>query len=244
MKNENKDNSFSSLSAQLEENNKKISTLLSENEDILRRMGYKPPATNMTLNKKSRIIFPSGYIRTKSYFAKKYRLYEFFSNTELASNMAYALQLSDLYNFILNRFNIWGPLETMVYKAAIINYVCIIESFIGQVFDDMHKYCGKCDKHNHCEFFMPKVNNFAQKLDAIEKSGILSLTSMHYAQIREAYHLRNHMHIYTAARQNEHTQKAFNTKLHNDIIKIMQIVVVSLYNDMLPATKTCYKDTL
>jgi hypothetical protein len=67
---------------------------------------------------------------------------------------------------------------------------------------------------------------------------------MHYAQIREAYHLRNHMHIYTAARQNEHTQKAFNTKLHNNIIKIMQIVVVSLYNDMLPATKTCYKDTL
>ncbi len=232
--------SIDEIKAQIISNNAKISELLTENETLCRQMGLEPPATNYAPSVKKRIHFPSKYIRTKEFYVRKYKLQYFFSNNEVVSNVAYSLQMSDLYNYILNRFYVFGSLETMIYKAAIINYVCIIESLIGQVYDDMHAYCGSCPDHNHCEFFMPKVKAFAQKLDAIESKGILNLSSEQFQQIREAYHLRNHMHIYSAAKKNEYKTKSFDRKLHNSIIVVMKDITETLFWDMLPATKECY----
>ena len=233
--------SIEQIEAQIIDNNNKITELLKENEALCKQMGYAPPASNFAPTPRNRIHFPTKYVRTKNYYENKYRLSEFFSNKKVVNNVAYSFQMSDLYNFILNRFYVFGPLEAMIYKTAIINYVCIIESLIGQVFDDMHKFCGQCNKHNSCEFFMPKSNNFSVKLKAIEKTGILNLSSEQFSQIREYYQLRNHIHIYTTANKNAFNTKSFDRKHHNTIIKIMQAVTVSLYNDMLPATKTCYK---
>lgn len=234
-------NSPEQLKARIISNNAKISELLTENETLCRLMGLDPPATNFAPSVKKRIHFPSKYIRTKKFYISKYKLHHFFSNKEVVSNVAYSLQMSDLYNYILNRFYVFGSLETMIYKAAIINYVCIIESLIGQVFDDMHAYCGSCPDHDRCEFFMPKKKNFVQKLDAIESKGILNLSPEQFKQIREAYHLRNHMHIYSAAKENEYKTKSFDRKLHNSIIVVMKDLTETLFYDMLPATKACYR---
>lgn len=226
---------------QIINNNKKISELLTENESLLKQLGFEPPATNYAPSVKRRIHFPSKYIRTKEYYVKKYRLNLFFSNQVIVSNITYSFQMSDLYNFILNRFYVFGSLETMIYKAAIINYVCIIESLISQVFEDMHAYCGACPDHDHCEFFMPKAKTFSEKLKAIESIGMLNLSSAQFQQIREAYRLRNHMHIYSAAKENEYTSKSFDRKLHNSIVNVMKDLTVTLFDDMLPATKQCYR---
>ena len=240
-------NATPSITKQVEEqiinNNKKISELLTENETLLKQLGFEPPATNYAPSVKKRIHFPSRYIRTKEYYVKKYKLNLFFSNQMIASNVAYSLQMSDLYNFILNRFYVFGSLETMIYKAAIINYVCIIESLISQVFEDIHAYCGACPDHDRCEFFMPKdkTKTFSQKLKAIESKGMLNLSPSQFQQICEAYQLRNHMHIYSAAKENEHTSKSFDRKLHNSIVNVMKDLTVTLFDDMLPAAKQCYK---
>ena len=58
------------------ENNKKITELLKENENILRESGYNPPLNNYVLERNDKIGFPSGYIRTVATFNEKYHLSE------------------------------------------------------------------------------------------------------------------------------------------------------------------------
>ena len=234
---------LSEIEAKIISNNAKISELLAENENLLRQAGFDPPAINFAPKTKERIHLPTGYIRRKKYYVEKYKLNEFFHNNKVVvSNVAYSLQMSDLYNFLMCRFYVFGSLETMIYKAAIINFVCIIESLIGQVFDDMHSYCLTCSEQHHCKYYLSKTKTFSEKIIAIEKRNLLRLTHEQYKLVREAYHLRNHMHIYSVANvENEAASKTFNLNLHNNIVRITQQITATLYNDMFPATKNCYK---
>lgn len=43
-------------------NNRKITELLNENENILRESGYNPPMANYALERSEKIGFPPGYI--------------------------------------------------------------------------------------------------------------------------------------------------------------------------------------
>ncbi|WP_022765273.1 hypothetical protein [Butyrivibrio sp. XPD2006] len=230
------------IEQKIKKNNAQITRLLAENEELLRSAGFDPPAKNYALHNNARIKFPSNYIRTKDYFVKKYKLRYFFKDPVTVSNVAYSLQMSDLYNFIVNRFKIFGSINTMVYKAATVNCVSIIESLMGQTLDDMHAYCAKCKHHNECEYFFAKKQQFSDKLDKIMKYDMLRLNDKEYQRIRDAYRLRNHMHIYTAAKENELTSKTFDRDLYNGMISIMQQVTINLYRYMLPAAKRCYKE--
>lgn len=241
MDNKSRHNDRYYIEQRIKENNVQISKLLNENEELLRMAGFDPPAKNFALHNSARIKFPSNYIRTKDHFLKKYKLRFFFKDPVIRSNVVYSLQMSDMYNYIVNRFKIFGSINTMVYKAATINCVCIIESLIGQVLDDMHEYCKKCPYHDECEYYFPKKQQFTDKLDRIKEHNMLRLDEEGYQRIREAYRLRNHMHIYTAAKENELTSKTFDRDLYNGIISIMQQVTINLYYYMLPASKKCYK---
>ena len=107
------------------ENNKKITELLKENEMILRRSGYNPPLTNYTLEQSEKIGVPSGYIRTVAAFNKKYHLQEICIKRTIRHNITYALETSDLLNFIINRINIWGSVEAIFFKLSIVNFVSV-----------------------------------------------------------------------------------------------------------------------
>ena len=241
MNNSSEHNEKNYIEQKIKENNAQITRLLAENEELLRGAGFDPPAKNYALHNNARIKFPSNYIRTKDYFVKKYKLRYFFKDPVTMSNVAYSLQMSDLYNYIVNRFKIFGSINTMVYKAATINCVCIIESLIGQALDDMHAHCKKCPNHDECMYYFAKKQQFSDKLDKIRKYDMLRLDDEGDQRIRDAYRLRNHMHIYTAAKENELTNKTFDRDLYNGIIDIMQQVTFNLYYYMLPASKKCYK---
>ena len=71
-----------------------------------------------------------GYIRRSGEFWRLYHLNEIVSNRNTKNNISYALQLSDYYNFVLNRFYIWGSIETMFYKNAFVNIISIVEALI------------------------------------------------------------------------------------------------------------------
>lgn len=66
------------IEKQIAENNQKISALLAENENLLRRAGLNPPAANAALPPEKKIQFPSGYIRTVGHFKSRYHLSEIF----------------------------------------------------------------------------------------------------------------------------------------------------------------------
>ena len=114
------------IEKQIAENNQKISALLAENENLLRCAGLNPPAANAALPPEKKIQFPSGYIRTVGHFKFRYHLSEIFPTKATRHNVTYALEVSDLMNYIVNRINIWGPVEVIFYKLAIVNIVSIM----------------------------------------------------------------------------------------------------------------------
>lgn len=99
------------IQKKIADNNRKISELLRENENLLRKAGYHPPMTNCALPQNEKIKFPAGYIRTVTVFNTKYHLQEIFPDKYSRHNVTYALEVSDFMNFVFNRVNIWGPVE-------------------------------------------------------------------------------------------------------------------------------------
>ena len=84
-------------------NIEKMSSLLSRNEELIRDAGYNPPVDNFFIEKEKRIKMPQGYIRTSREFWGQYHLNDIVDNRNTKNNISYALQLSDYYNFLLNR---------------------------------------------------------------------------------------------------------------------------------------------
>lgn len=71
-------------------------------------------------------------------------------------NISYCLQLSDFYNFIVNRFYLWGSVRIMLYKHDFINLVSIIESLVLEAANNISTYCLTCNKINKCKNHISK----------------------------------------------------------------------------------------
>lgn len=78
------------------------------------------------------IRFPRGILRTADYFRRE--LY-FIDNPTFQSNLAYHLMLSDLYRWLLNRFDVKLTAQEMLIKEGI----CLF----GNICGDISQYYGK-----------------------------------------------------------------------------------------------------
>ena len=132
-------------------NNKQISELLQENEALLKQAGYDPPAKNVTLPQDQLIQFPNGYIRTTCAFSERYHLKSIFPLLYSRQNITYALEVSDLMSYVVNRINIWGPVQTVFYKLATINLVSIIEAIILEAANNICSHASQCGKTEKCD---------------------------------------------------------------------------------------------
>lgn len=136
---------------QIIENNKSISELLSSNENIIIKEGYKPPVSNYSVDRDDRIKIPAGYIRTAQQFVTAYHLTELVLDNSTRKNIAYALQLSDYYNYLVNRFYVWGSVETMFYKQMFVNIISVIEALITESTNRLNIYCKNCKRIDKCK---------------------------------------------------------------------------------------------
>lgn len=179
------------------DNIEKISKLLLENEEILKEAGYCPPVNNFAVEKDKRIRFPAGYIRTSNEFETRYHLSQLVSSKNVRKNISYALQLSDYYNFLINRFYIWGSIETMLIKQAFINLISIIEALILECANKLNKYCQSCHKIGICSNNLNKYDraNMKNAVDRLVEIGILDLSNDQKDRLVELYDLRNKIHI-------------------------------------------------
>ena len=205
------------------ENNKKISELLNENEQILIIEGYNPPINNISVKMEERIKFPPGYIRTADEFIQSYCLNDLVKDKHIRKNIAYALQLSDYYNFILNRFNVWGSIEVMLYKQAFINIISIMEALILESVSRINDNCKQCKKIDKCENNINKFDRGNMKY-AVEKLygiGILKISENEKKRMIELYDLRNKIHI-RLNEINEFMDDKFNNDLYNEGIKLLK----------------------
>lgn len=226
-------------------NNESISSRLAENENILRKAGYEPPCLNFTVEKGQRIHIPAGYIRTSNEFRNKYHLGDLIESRITRKNISYALQLSDLYNFLVNRFYMWGSIETMLYKQAFVNIVSIIEALILESSNRINHFCKKCQKIGKCKNNICKKDRENMKCAAekLFELGILDINVVEKNRLIELYDLRNKIHI-RLNDQNEFLDCKYNMTLYNEVIELLQKVDDCLWKNAVPLYKKCigYKD--
>lgn len=222
------------------ENNKLISSLLKENEELIKDSGYNPPVNNYAADKNARVNIPSGYIRTSGDFWCRYHLSEIVQDRNVRNNISYALQLSDYYNYLLNRFNIWGSIEIMLYKQAFINEVSIIEALILESATRINKFCQKCNnigicKNNICRDDRENMKKASKKLYEL---GVLDLSKEEFSQLQDSYDYRNKIHI-RLNEQNEFLDQKYNLKLYNATIMLMQRIDECLWKNAVPLYSSC-----
>ena len=219
----------------LAENNQQISELLRENEILLRQAGYDPPVQNITLPQDEQIQFPPGYIRTVPKFNKKYHLRYIFPYRHSRHNVIYALEVSDLMNYVFNRINIWGPVKTVFYKLAIVNLVSVIEAIILEAANNICKNASHCGKTKTCPKHFSKKEREYAKLALIKLADInvLDYNEAQIARVQEIIDLRNRIHI-RLTKGSELQLDDFNLELYNEVIKLLQDVDEQIYRKGVP----------
>lgn len=211
------------------ENNKKVSELLAANEKILLASGYDVPKENFAFDPESeqglRIQVPTGYIRTKSHYMSEYALFKICNgDNSSASNIAYSLEVSDFYNYIFNRFGIYGAILSMVYKQATINIVSIIEIIIKSYMQTLQQKCKNCPVNNMCKGRITKnsvISIFKKQLDEYKNKKIFDWPDEKYQAIKDFYDYRNHIHI-SKATENEYKNHLHSRDRYNQAISMMK----------------------
>ena len=224
----------------LKNNNAKISELLIENEKILKSEGYNPPCFNYSVEKNERIQMPAGYIRKSGEFWEKYHLAELVESRNTSNNISYALQLSDYYNYIVNRFNVWGSIEIMLYKQAFVNIVSIIEALILESANRINQYCKRCPDIGRCKNNICKKDRENMKSAVLKLSdmGVLDLSEDEKNRLIELYDYRNKIHI-RLNEQNEFLDNKYNRNLYNEVIRLLQKVDEQLCKNAVPLYNDC-----
>lgn len=221
-------------------NNESISKLFEENEKILREEGYNPPIDNFIVKSEKRVNVPAGYIRKKEEFCNEYHLVDIVDKINTRNNISYALQLSDYYNFIFNRFNVWGSIEIMLYKQAFINVVSIIEALILECSTRINMHCQKCQNISKCKNNISKSEreNMKRAAEKLYNLGVLGISDSEIKRLIELYDYRNKIHI-RLNEENEFLDKKFDTKLYNETIELMKKIDTSLWKNAVPLYNKC-----
>lgn len=156
------------------------------------------------------------------------------------NNISYSLQLSDFYNYLLNRVHIWGSVQTMLYKNDIINIVSIIEALILEATCNVRKYCVNCRNINKCRNHISKTekDNMKAALKKLCNIGILNFSTNKVDEIYELVNLRNRVHI-RLADNNEFLDSRFNLELHNNAILLLQEIAEELNTKVVPYYSKC-----
>ena len=221
--------------AKLIDNNRKISELLNENENILREAGYDPPTNNYALERRDKISFPSGYIRKVPVFITSYHLREIFPQRETRHNVTYALEVSDLINYVFNRINIWGAVETVFYKLAIVNLISVMEAIVLECANNICCRPSSCGQTTNCSvhFSKDERNRASKTLSKLVQLGILDYDDKKLARVEEIIDLRNRIHIRLTS-GNEMKLSDFNHALYNEVISLLQEIDEQIYKNGVP----------
>ena len=223
------------IQEKIKNNNKKISELLRENEKLLRQEGYNPPTNNFALAPEDRISFPSGYIRTVVQFNEKYHLKDIFPRRYSRHNVTYALEVSDLINYVFNRIHIWGAVEIVFYKLAIVNLVSVMEAIVLEAASNICSNAKVCKKTKTCPKHFNK-NERANARLALEKLVLLDVLDFDQeklVRVQDIIDLRNRIHIRLAP-GNEMQLEDFNLQLYNEVISVLQDIDEQIYKKGVP----------
>ena len=223
-------------------NNAEISRLLAENETILREEGFNPPEKNYVIpNKNKRINFPNKYVRTKRYFVSKYSMNEIILNNEVVSNIAYTLQMSDMNNYIMNRFNTFASIDAMIHKQSYLTIITVIEALVQGSINNVRKGCQECNEQS-CKYRISKrekehVYSALKKWSEME---LIQLTDNELKRVDELFELRNKIHL-VSSNSNEMMNGTFGLAKYNVAIMMLKRIDEELIGHIVPLYGKCMK---
>ena len=175
------------------------SKAINELEEVIREQ-HNTPHENIDRTVYNKIQVPHDYIRTRWYFVREYKLDYLLESKAHRDNIAYALMQSDMYNYIVNRFQIWGIIEKLFLKTALINIVAIQEALIICSLKTLHSHCiigGSVCKYNS------KCSGYVKSVKSLHYTSCISLFESKIGfgnddrmnEIIELKDIRNNVHI-------------------------------------------------
>jgi hypothetical protein len=187
---------------------------------------YNTPSENIPSEQFVKIKFPSGYIRTRYYFAHRYNLNLIISNQRQRDSIAYSLMLSDLHNYFINRVQVWGIIKKLLLKGAIINLVSIIEAMLICSLGDLHVHCRVsqgviCKSQSKCSFYIKSSKNIkiAVAVEILERVLLLGDTSI-LQDIIDLNSIRNNVHL-SILQRHEFINDDYSLLNYNKAIRVL-----------------------
>jgi hypothetical protein len=202
------------------------------------RLEYDTPSENIDVKKIKLIGIPENYIRTASYYKKEYNLYKLISTKNERDNIAYSLQLSDLFNYFLNRFNIFLSVGALFRKQAIINIVSIQEGILKCSYNDLRNFCvdengTTCSLNSNCDFYLKSLKRIRHNglLDNY-KNIIQFYDVIIFEKLKEQKGIRDKIHIHEIQENELEFSDDYARKKYNESIKTLQYLKKNLLSDI------------
>ncbi|MBN2107950.1 MAG: hypothetical protein JW832_11040 [Deltaproteobacteria bacterium] len=142
-------------------------------------------------NSNINIPIPPGVIRTVDELLNEY---SFISDNKLRKNICYAVESLDFYKWLINRFNIYGPVSSYLFKTGIILVDMIVEAITR-------------------DFLKQKTINPSNKHSKnISKLSPMGVSEKMCVSIKILHSRRNniHLHLVTDLEANKYTLRDWN----------------------------------
>jgi len=223
---------------------KKLQSLIDLSTNALRdiekeiRLEYDTPTENIDVKKLKLIGIPENYIRTASYYKKEYNLYKLISTKNERDNIAYSLQLSDLFNYFLNRFNIFLSVGALFRKQAIINIVSIQEGILKCSYNDLRNFCvdengNTCSLNSNCDFYLKSLKNIRHNGLLDNYKNIIHFYDVTiFEKLKEQKGIRDKIHIHEIQENELEFNDDYTRKKYNESIKTLQYLKKNLLSDI------------
>ncbi|RZK02936.1 MAG: hypothetical protein EOO43_23205 [Flavobacterium sp.] len=134
---------------------------------------------------------------------------------------------SDLYNYFINRYQVWGIVQKLLLKAAIINLVSAIEGILMCSIGNLHQHCRFdqntiCKHQSRCTFYIKSTNNMkiSGAVDII-RDKLLMNEQVILNDITTLNNIRNNVHLPILLRH-EFTNDDYSISNYNKAIKVLK----------------------
>lgn len=112
-------------------NNDALTKILRVNGSLYNRLNEEEYNSLKKDEKKKNLInFPTGYISTLDDCEETYHLSEIIREADMARRAAYCIEVGDLYQYMTERFKVFGSVENMVYMQWYTSKMSAIEAMI------------------------------------------------------------------------------------------------------------------
>lgn len=179
-------------------NNKKISKLLEENENLYLSELSDLDRRIFAVDQENKIVIPNDYIRKKDQFIEDYELNKIIYSFNHQSNIAYLMQYADLNSYFMSRFKIFGQLEKVHYYYSLINLESILEIILKEIAGKYRNICINCEIQKHkCSKIISKeiYGNLKSLLSQLNEFKIISISSGDIENLKDLIDVRNQIHI-------------------------------------------------